>query len=363
MFSADRSFRILFALLLVTQVLGPDIGFADDEMVDEEYQKLLNENPEYRLEIEEVESALAGDAELGEEYYALQESISADTELAEENRLYLEALEDDSVLANREEDLEDAVAMESGAAEELVAYDSLLGVDGEFAACMEDVERVTGENEEFPSAYGNQIAWLQTNPEEAEEFFADESGPTYTDSEPGMIVFVNYLMVNPPVYRAYWRLYRHLRIHPAVSKRVYAHWRWLSPRPRLRWALLRYHHRAARVAGIHKIFWKRRLLIARRPWLSRRVWRCRAAVAKHPTLRPALRRHRLFLAKHHTIRRGVLHHRKWVKKHHPPHPVKRAVFRPKPAGPKVKTKAIVHPKRNVPPKGKVKPKPPPKPRR
>ena len=65
---------------------------------------------------------------------------------------------------------------------------------------------------------------------------------------------------------------------------------------------------------MHKMVWKRRVAIARRPGLVHHQWRYRAALGS----KPALRKHAHFLARHPRIGKGVVHHHRWVKKHHPP---------------------------------------------
>jgi len=331
----NRPSRLCLALFLAASLFAGAAYAESDEAVDEDYQKLLAENPDTGKEIGEVESALAAGGAEGAAVAAWQETLSADPELAKQESLFTRAIDEDEVLEARLHDVEKEVAADPEAAAELAAYDSLLAADPDLAELMEEVERAAAEDEDYVDEHGEQAAWLEENPEEAEKFFADEEGPSWSGSDPGMILYVNYMIAHPALYRAHWRLYRHFHAHRPAALRVYRHWRWLAPRPVLRVALRRYHQRAARVARVHEMIWRRRIVVAHRPWLGHQHWRYRAALGSKPALRKPAR----FLARNPRIARGIVHHQRWVKKHHPPRTgkVHKAV---KPVKMKVKQKPV-----------------------
>jgi hypothetical protein len=309
---------------------------------DQEYQRMLDEHPEYKAQFEKIDSLLAEDQDLEDSYLAYQESLMVDRTFAAEESTYFEALEEDTVLARRLAEFEATAAEDSGAVAEFATMDSLFAVDPELAERVEELESAAAEDPDLIDNYGEAMAYLEADPEEAEGFFGDEAGPTYHGEDPRMIVYVGYLAAHPRLYRAHWNLYRYLRSHRAVARVVYGHWKWCVTRRPLWEASWRYRLRAARHPGIHRVAWQRRIYLGGRPQLLRHVWHHRLLVAGRPGMRPVLARYSIFAIRHPEHARTVVKHRHWVRKHHPQ---PKAKPRPRPE-----------------PKPKPKPKPPPEPK-
>ncbi len=217
---------------------------------------------------------------------AEEDSLEANPEFAEQETSLNKAYEKDPVLLERQTELDEAAAEEADAETHMAALDSLMAADPDFAERVEEVERLAGEDESLLDTHGEAMAYLEGHPEEAEALFAEEVEPTYTGSDPVMIAYVGYLAAHPPLYRAWWRVYHHLRIHPRFARSLYLHWRWYNPRARLWKASWAYKLRAARNARIHKIVWARRIYLGQHPRLARSIWHQR----HHPHVtKPPLR--------------------------------------------------------------------------
>lgn len=326
-------------ILLIALPAGADTGDPLPEP-DDEYQQWLQEHPEDQARLDEIDSLLAGDEELEDSYLAYQESLATHPELAARESTFYEILEEDSLLAQRYADFEETAAADSEALEQIAVMDSLLAADQELAGRIEALETAAAEHEELLDEYGDQMSYLQAHPEEAEAFFQDEAEPSYQGADDGLTAFAVYLRARPPLYRAYWRLYRYLRDHPATAVRVYHHWRWVHPRRNLWLRWWRYRLYAARHPRFHRVIWNRRLYLGRRPRLARKVWHHRLVAARRPAWRRALHRHRIFMLRRPGLHRAMVKHRRWIRHHRPVH---RHRHKPKPL---------------IPPRPKPKPKPP-----
>lgn len=303
---------------------------AAERVADPAYEKLLAENPADAARVREIESALANDPEAEASLAAYEDSIAANAELAGHETAYLEALDQDSLLAARAQELEEATASDAEAAGRLAAFDSLLASDAELAARLDAVDLEAAQDEKLLASQASALAQLEAHPEEAAAIFASEEAPTYTGSDPVIVVYVHYLRAHPAYYRAGWRVHDYLRRHAAIAPAVHAHGRWFGPRPQLWRAWWGWRLQAARHPSIHRAVWGRRLYLGSRPWLARQVWRHHAVIAS----RPALRAHFGYLHRHPVLARGVVAHRAWVhrddpkwkrgpaKKHAPPPPAK-----------------------------------------
>jgi hypothetical protein len=166
----------LLALVIVPLACGQEPEQAPQ--TDEDYEKFLQENPGYKSQIEEIDALLGSDEELEESYLAYQESLSVNAELAQQESTFFEVLQEDTVLAERLARFEEIAAQDSEAIGQLTAMDSLLAEDQGLVKRMEEVELAAGEDPDLLENHGDQMAHLQTHPEEAEEFFALEEGPT-----------------------------------------------------------------------------------------------------------------------------------------------------------------------------------------
>jgi hypothetical protein len=105
------------------------------------------------------------------------------------------------------------------------AFDSLLAADAELAARLEAVDLEAAQDERFLESQASALAQLESHPEEAAAIFAAEEAPTYTGSDPVIVVYVHYLRAHPAYYRAWWRVYDYLRGHPPIARAFYAHGR------------------------------------------------------------------------------------------------------------------------------------------
>jgi hypothetical protein len=284
---------------------------------DEEYTRLLSDDPENSGSIQAVDSLLARDGELEDSYMAYEDSIGAYPEVAgHEGDLY-EALDSDPALADAYAQLEDDVASDPGAAYKIAAEDSLLAADPEFARRMMELESAAAEDPDLLDTYGEQMAYLWSHPVEAEEFFSDESGPYYPGSDESLVAFVYYLEDHPRLFGAYWDLYHYLGAHRALRVALFRNCRWYMPHSRLWIADWRCRLLAARDGRIHRSLWNRRVYLGGRPWLNRALWRHRIVVAHRPRGRAAIWKHRAFEARHPKYRGALARHRSWERAHHP----------------------------------------------
>ena len=321
------SVRVRF--LLPFLLLMPASICIGTEETDPEYELFLKDHADQKAQITEIETALAQDEEAEESVLAYADSLDGNPDLAAHESALYEATQEDPILLERQTSFEELLAEDPEASGQMATMDSLLAADKEFAERMEEVERLAGEDDELLDGHGDAIAYLESNPNEAEKLFAQESGPTYAGSDPAIVSYVAYLTARPPLYRAWWRLYRHLRTHPRTCGLVYAHWRWYRPRARLWHAWWSYRLRAAHHPHTHRLFWARRLYLGHRPALARTLWRHRCLMAT----RPALRVHTRFLQRHPNVVRRVANHRHWVRQH-TARPARLATTRPRTVHPK-----------------------------
>ncbi|MFH1144285.1 MAG: hypothetical protein V1774_07055 [Candidatus Eisenbacteria bacterium] len=302
-------------LLLLPLVLIPGVAAGDSvESRDAQYEQLIADYPQHQKEIEEFEAALADDPQAEEHLLAYNDSLTAHADLAQYEETMQEVVSGDSMLAETQAAFEAEAAADARSAAELAAFDSLLAANPELASSLEEIETSAAQDDALLEQHGEVMAQLEADPSLAEEFYADEDGPTYGGDDPEMIAYVNYLIFRPPLYRAWWRSYHYLRNHPLVAQGVYRHWRWFEPRRTLWCAWWDYRLRVARHRGAHESFWAQRLYLGHRPWLARPMWQHRLFISTRPVLRAQLH----FYRHHPRVAGAVIDHRRWAMRHPAP---------------------------------------------
>ncbi len=215
----------VLCLIAATQAAGEP-----DSPTDPAYEQLLAENSADATLIREIEAELAADPEAETSLLAYQDSLSANQELQAQEASFADALEQDPALAERLADYEEQIATEQYAASQIAAYDSLLAADPELANLTQEVERLAAEDPDLLDTHGDAIFELTTDPDEAAVIFSDEEGPSCSGTTLTIAAYVDYLLLHPPLYRAWYRLQRYVLSHPRRAHVVFAHWRWYRPR-------------------------------------------------------------------------------------------------------------------------------------
>ncbi|MBU1949185.1 MAG: hypothetical protein KJ927_10770, partial [Candidatus Eisenbacteria bacterium] len=300
----------LVALLLMLFLAGAGTVSAEDtDPIDPEYETLLTENPDDQEQLRDIEALLSSDIELEDSFIAYEDSLATHPELAGQEEELAEALAGDPELQRQLTEFEGWLSSDPESAGRMASYDSLMSSNPELAEAVEEMERLAAEDPDILESHGEAMAAIEGDSELAAEIFAEEDGPTDVARDPAVSAYIIYLRGHPAYYHTGWRIYHYARLHPPAARGLYSHWRWFHPRRDLWRSWWGCRIRAAHNVKVHKILWRRRAYLGRRPALAHQVYRHRMVVLS----RPALRCHMSFLSKHQRLARAVVKHRKQVR--------------------------------------------------
>ncbi|MGD8395564.1 MAG: hypothetical protein PVF43_08825 [Candidatus Eiseniibacteriota bacterium] len=197
----------------------------------------------------------------------------------------LDALEGDAALEKLLLDFELETTGDPGATEQVAHLDVLLAADSVFAARMRRIELVCAAAETLRTQFIDALTFFEANPDHAEPVFADPDGPLRIKDDRVLRRYTDYLARHPEIYRPWWELYDYLDHHRELCRRVYDHWFWFRPRPRLRRQWWRFRLTVAEDPERHARLWERRLYLGADPGLSEQIWQHRLSMARDPLLR------------------------------------------------------------------------------